>query len=347
MKYILPFNFGFEPMSRLAVISFKEDEEFEGFEPQFFNDPINGKGIRLLRYRKNGKVDVYYESGINHDEDFNISAGINDLKMTHFDKNIFSITKNGLQVDLVFTDNQGRKNELRVVETSKRKHPVPLLAPVGGGVKKPHKLFFVYMHDFDFAYRNTTQIFCSIGERVLKPATLPLLINGHPTYLTRYCSKLTIVALNPKGYDPLCFEAIPGITVINGEPKTEIRCNAHGRIDQIRIAQGMCTAELHFSHGFPNLPQLPEGECKAGFFSLYISGDKITEGQYRLIKTLEQVYVELNQFKKWQPVNYPLSYKILFSFVKIFKKWPTQYGWTGKVDLEENQFIDDRWQNLG
>lgn len=141
MKYVLPFHFVFEPMIRLAVISFKEDEEFEDFEPQFFDDPINGRGIRLLRYRKNGKVDVYYESGINHDESFSVGAGIADLKMTHFEKNFFEVTKNGLQVHLIFTDKQGRKNELKVIETSKRKRPVPLLAPIGGRIETPQKLF--------------------------------------------------------------------------------------------------------------------------------------------------------------------------------------------------------------
>lgn len=125
MKYLLPFHFVFEPMERLAVISFNGDQEFESYEPQFFDDPVNGKGIRLLRYRRNGKVDVYYEAGIIHDEKFSIGAGIADLKMIHFEKNDFEVTENGLQVELTFTDAQGRNNELKVEEKSAGKHLFP------------------------------------------------------------------------------------------------------------------------------------------------------------------------------------------------------------------------------
>lgn len=343
MKYILPFRLVFEPMIRLAVISFKEDKEFEGFEPQYFDDPINGRGIRLLRYRQNGKVDVYYESGINHDENLSVGAGLADLETTRFEKNLFEVTKNGLQVHLIFTDKQGRKNELKVIETSKRKRPVPLLAPVGGGVETPQKLFFVYMHDLDFAYKKTTRIHCAVDERVLEPATLPLLINGQRAYLARYCFQLTIAALNPNDSNPLCFEAIPGQTVIHDE--TEIHCDAEGKINQIQIGQGTSSAKLHFPGGFPNLLELPEGERLKGSFDLSISSDKITGGQYRLLKVAEQVHVELNQFEKWQPQGYPLGYKLLFAIVKIFKNWPTKYSWKGKVELQENPLMDGQWQN--
>jgi hypothetical protein len=94
-------------MKRLAVVSFKGDAEFEGYEPQFFDDPVNGKGIRLLRYRNNGKVDVYYENGIIFDESFSVGAGIADCQMIRFDKNAFEVNAHGLQIHLAFTDAQG------------------------------------------------------------------------------------------------------------------------------------------------------------------------------------------------------------------------------------------------
>jgi hypothetical protein len=343
MKFVVPFHFVFEPMIRLAVISFKDDKEFEGFEPQFFNDPENGRGIRLLRYRMNGKVDVYHEPGINHQENFSIGAGITDLKITEFEKNVFEVTKNGLQVHLIFTDMQGRKNELKVVETSKRKYPVPLLAPVGGGIETPQKLFFVYMHDIDFAYRKTTQIHCSLDHRVLKVPTLPILMNWQRTYLARYCSKLTIAALNTFGSNPLCFDAVPGKKIIHGQ--TEIYCNEQGKIDQIQIGQGLESAKLNFPGGFPNLLDLSEGECIEGAFEIHLSTDKITEAKYRMIKTAGQVQVELNHFKQWNPVRYPLFYKLLFIFVKVFKNWPTKYSWKGKVELNEIPLMNGSWQN--
>lgn len=343
MKYVLPFHFIFEPMRRLAVISFNGNEEFEGYEPQFFDDPVNGKGIRLLRYRRNGKVDVYYETGIIHDEKFSIGAGIADSRTTHFDKNLFEITENGLQVHLIFTDAQGRKNELKVEENSVRKHPVPFLAPVGVGVEKPPKLFFVYMNDFDFAYRKTTQIHCSIDERILEPAKLPLLINGHRIYLTRYCSRLNIVALNPDGSNPLCFDAVPGETTVYNE--TQIHCNAQGKVDQIQIGKDTNSAMLHFPDGFPNLLDMPENERIRGYFDIYISSDRISGGQYQLEKTAEQVQVKLDKFKKWQTGRYPMGYKLLFAFLKFFRNWPTNYRWDGTVELKDIPLMEGKWQN--
>jgi hypothetical protein len=343
MKYVLPFHFVFEPMKRLAVISFIGDEEFEGYEPQFFDDPINGKGIRLLRYRRNGKVDVYYEAGIIHDEKFSIGAGIADSKMIHFEKNLFEVTENGLQVQLIFTDAQGRKNELKVEEKSACKHPVPFLAPIGGGIEKPQKLFFVYMNDFDFAYCKTTQIHCSLDERILKPATLPLLISGHRAYLARYCSSLTIVALNPDGSNPLCFDAVPGKTTMQNE--TQIHCNTEGKVDQIQIGKDTYSAMLHFPDGFPNLLDLPKNQRIRGSFDIYISSEKITGGQYQLEKIADQVHVKLDQFKKWQPGRYPLGYKLLITFVKIFKNWPTIYSREGKVELKKIPLMDGKWQH--
>lgn len=343
MEYVLPFHFMFEPMKRLAVISFKGDGEFEGYEPQFFDDPVNGKGIRLFRYRKNGKVDVYYENSIMHDKSFSIGAGIADSQITRFDKDIFRITANGLQVHLIFTDAQGRKNELKVQENSVRKYPVPFLAPVGAGVEKPQKLFFVYMNDFDFAYRKTTQIHCSIDKRILEPATIPFLIGGHRVYLARYCSRLTIVALNPAGSKLLCFDAMPGKMTLQNE--TQIYCNAEVRVEQIQIGQHLQSAMLDFPGGIPNLLDLPENQRITGSFDIYISSDKITAGQYQFEKTANQVHIKFDQFKRWQPGRYPLGYRLLTTFLKIFRNWPTNYSWEATVNLEQIPQMEGKWQN--
>lgn len=343
MRYVLPFHFAFEPMRRLAVISFKGNEELDGFEPQFFDDPVNGKGLRLLRYRRDGKVDVYYEAGIIYDENFNIGAGINDCKMTRFEQNLFEITEQGLQLHLVFTDAQGRKNELKVTEKSIRKYPVPLLAPISGGIERPQKLFFVYMNDINFAPCKTTQINCSLDGRILEPVILPILIKGHRNYMVRYCSQLNIVALNRNGTGPLCFDGMPGKTAI--QDKTEICCNKLGKVDQIQIGKGMHNAKLYFPDGFPNLMDLPENQCTKGSFEIYISSVKITWGKYRLMRIADKVHVNLGNFREWQPRKYPLAYKLLFTFVKVFKKWPTYYSWKGIVDLEEISQMNGIWEN--
>lgn len=343
MRYILPFNFELEPMRRLAVISFKGDEEFDGFEPQLFDDPVNGKGIRLLRYRKDKKVDVYYEEGVIPDPNFSIGAGINEMKMTHFEQNIFEVTEQGLHLHLVFIDDKGRKNELRVIEKSKKKYPVPILAPIGGEIEKPQKLFFVYMKDIDFAYLKTTQINCSLDGHVLEPLVLPIIIKGHRTYMVRYSSKINVLAINRNEADPLCFEGLSGKTVVqNG---TVICCNEEGKVVQIQIGKGVHNATLNFPDGFPNLVDLPEKQYTKGSFEIYISSQEITKGQYQLMRVANRVQVDLNQFGEWKPKRYPVAYKLLFTFVKIFKEWPIHFSWKGTVDLEDIPRMSGNWEN--
>jgi hypothetical protein len=343
MKYILPFNLAFEPMERLAVISFKGHGEFDGFEPQYFDDPVNGKGMRLLRYRKNGKVDVYYEPGVIQDEGFSIGAGISDMRMTDFEKNYFEVTEKGLQVQIIFKDAQGRKNELKVEENSVNKKPVPFLAPIGGGIENPQKLFFVYMNDIDFVYRKTAQIFCSIDGKELEPATIPILVNGHRVYLARYCSRVNIAAINAYNTAPLCFDAAPGETV--KLENTEIICDKQGKVDHIKIGSGEKSVELNFPGGFPNLADLPENRLVSGVFQIFMSSDRITEGQYYNERTGDNLHVGLNKFEKWQPVGLPLAYKLLTTFVKLFKNWPTYYSWDGIVELGDDPVMHGKWRN--
>ncbi len=41
-RLVLPIRLGIDPMEKLLVASFKGDPEFEGFEPQVFDDRTAG-----------------------------------------------------------------------------------------------------------------------------------------------------------------------------------------------------------------------------------------------------------------------------------------------------------------
>ncbi len=104
-------------MERLLVASFKGDPEFEGFEPQVFDDPINGRGMRVLRYRKDGMVDVYWQPGVRVDRTtFAVGAGIGDFAEVAIEPACFEITQSSLDLQIGFTDAKGRRVELRVHE---------------------------------------------------------------------------------------------------------------------------------------------------------------------------------------------------------------------------------------
>lgn len=70
-----------QPMKGLLVTAFKGDPELESLEPQVFDDPMNGKEMRFLRYRLarvENRVEV--ELGVmEHGKPNNLPLGMNML----------------------------------------------------------------------------------------------------------------------------------------------------------------------------------------------------------------------------------------------------------------------------
>ncbi len=56
-----------DPMERRLFVTFKGYPEFEGLELQVSDGSINDKGMKVLHYRKDGKVDIYWKQGVQVD----------------------------------------------------------------------------------------------------------------------------------------------------------------------------------------------------------------------------------------------------------------------------------------
>ncbi len=63
---IIPFRIDIDPMERLLLVNFEKDRTPPnvGFEPQVFDDSINGKGHLVIEWRQDGRVDVYHQPGL-------------------------------------------------------------------------------------------------------------------------------------------------------------------------------------------------------------------------------------------------------------------------------------------
>ena len=61
-----PFNLKLEPIKRLLLIDFSKDKDktYYCFEIQYFDDSINGKGIRVIGYRNDKFIDVFQQPGL-------------------------------------------------------------------------------------------------------------------------------------------------------------------------------------------------------------------------------------------------------------------------------------------
>lgn len=156
-KIAFPFKIEIDPMERLIVVSLKGDPEFDMIEPQIFDDPISGKGMRIILYRKDKKVDIYWQPGvIVNKETITIGAGIEHFKETVIQPSRFEITEHGVDLHIVFKDAQGRKVELKIKENTTGISPFPFLAPVGKDIDNPRRLFLAHMLEFDFVRKKGT-----------------------------------------------------------------------------------------------------------------------------------------------------------------------------------------------
>lgn len=340
-QFVFPFLLGIEPIKRVLVISFKNDPEFEMIEPQYFNDSVFGKGLRILMYRTDKKIDVYYQPGIFFDStSFAVGKGLNHAAETQISPARFEISETGVDIDVAFTDYKGRRVELFIKENSKASNPFPFLAPVGNDVDKPSKLFLAYMQEFDFVKREGTTIRAQVGNRTLIPATFPINRDGQKVYFARYSTKITIGEINATTSAPLVFNNIQG----NFETGIHhINLNQEQKVVDYWIDSGTDEIEMKFENGFPNLLTLTENEKAKGNWQYVVSGTVVTGGNYSLLRSGELVAVELDVTQKWKPGNLPLSFRVFTCFVRYFRTWPTTYRWNGSVNLKDMS-MQGQWQ---
>ncbi len=345
-RVVLPIRVDIDPMERLLVASFKGDPEFEGFEPQVFDDPINGRGMRVLRYRKDGKVDVYWQPGVQVDRStFTVGAGIGDFIETAIEPAHFEITGRSVDLRVAFTDVQGRKVYLCVHEDTHGKRGFPMLAPVGADVEKPPRLMLVFMPSIDLVRRSGSLVEGHIGDRTLRPASLPILLNWQRVWFVRYVPRPIIGTLNPPMSRPVVVELpAPGSSEVEG---MTVVADGDGSVTRITAGHEPRLVEVDFLPGFPNLPDIPQGGSSAGRWSIRIMGVPITGGSYSASREGNRVAVELDVTENWKPSGLPLSMDIFTRMVSMFRTWPATYRWGGVVELGEVPVMSGTWERKG
>jgi hypothetical protein len=341
-KIALPFRIGIDPMERLLVASFKGDPEFEMIEPQIFDDPVNGKGMRVLRYRTDQKVDVYWQPGVKTDwTTISIGGGIGDFQEVNIEPARFEITDRGIDLHLVFTDAQKRKVEFKILENTIVNNRFPLLAPVGKDIDNPLRLFLVYMHEFDFVRKKDTKVLARIGDRELLPVSFPILRNYQKVILMRYSAAPVVGTINPPMDMPVVFEVTgPGSVEVDG---MRVSVDEYRKTTQITVGQELRKVQVDFDPGFPNLLDLPEGTTEEGRWTFRISDTVITGGSYNLLRNGDSVAVEVDVTEAWKPSGLPLSFEIFTQLVRSFRSWPTTYKWKGIVRLNDTLTMDGSW----
>ncbi|MBU1094979.1 MAG: hypothetical protein KKB34_00745 [Bacteroidetes bacterium] len=334
INFISPFKIGIEPMKHLLVVDVQNCFDFEMLEPQIFDDPINGKGLRVLRYRKDKKVDVYWEPGVAVDlKTFNIGSGLGDCKQIKFTRSIFKICNKNIHLDVQFTDLQGRENVIRIEQNEEETNRLNFLAPVGKDIKNPKQLFFAYMKEFDFVLRKGTKIFIMIGDEILQPASLPILRNNKRVHFIRYSAEPVIGTINPP--ETNCRQ-----TDLNQKkfPAMQVVLKDEDRAAKLFIEYNNNFIEMKFDNGLPNLSKIKENAVESGNWTYLISGEELSGGTYKIFRKENLIATELDVIKKWEPKDLPLALRIFTGIISSFKTWPTTYFWRGQFDLNNYSF---------
>ncbi len=345
-RIVLPIRVGIDPMEKLLVANFKGDPEFEGIEPQIFDDPVNGRGMRVLRYRKDGMVDVYWQPGVRVDRStFTVGKGIGDFAEVNIEPADLKITERSVDLHVAFTDAQGRKVELRVHEDTHGRRGFPMLAPVGADVEKPPRLMLVFMPCIDLVRRSGSLVEGRIGDRILRPASLPIILSWQRVWFVRYVPMPIIGILNPPMSQPVLIELpAPGRVEVEG---MTVVVDGDGNVTWISAGQEPSRVEVDFLPGFPNLPDLPSNGFAAGRWSIRIAGVSITGGSYSASREGDRVVVELDVTEHWKPSGLPFSMELFTRIVRMFRTWPATYRWQGIIKLDQAPTLSGAWERKG
>ena len=277
---VSPFHLQTDPMKGLLLINFEQDPDpiYVGFEPQFFDDAFHGRGLLVIGWRADGKVDVFYQAGLQLDpQTYGITgAGLHTMAERSFYGALFELGPAGVQADISFHDLQGRLVRLVVRETDPRpRTPFGLLAPMGSAASDPPALPLVYVDGFYFVRRAGTEYRIEIDGRSHRNDFIPLILDGTPVHFLRYSAAPFIVTWNPDADarvrilepDP---QLVAGVVIADAEGvRYEVEENgAFREIRRMSRREGDHEVTVEYTPALPQLFALADGVEVTGRFRI-------------------------------------------------------------------------------
>jgi len=349
MMQYLPFSFEITPMQKLFLINFEKDPDkiYMALEPQWFNDPASGRGLRVIAWRNDGYVDVYQQPELPKDDDFSVTAkGLADLIIEPMPGAYFHVSEKGIDVSFAFTDKTGREIDVKIVEKNPRPtRPFTLLAPVGSSSENPTTLPVYLMNSFYFVRRFMTEVRISINGRLHKPDTFPIPLNRSRIYFMRYSNDTFLVDWCPAYSGPLkpySSDDPEGMSIINGE--------SGGTIKSVGTEYGEHSISVSFIPPFPEITGLQDKISIEGQFKIKANREAAgtISGSYNVSREGDEIEIRMHPSGGWEPRPDTLFLKFLFKAVSIFRNWPKTYHWTANIKLRPGDapFMESRWTRV-
>lgn len=351
--FYCPIWFEHDPMKGLILLNITHDpdEIYIGFEPQVFDDEINGKGMLVIAWRKDGFVDVYHDHSLKiRPEKYSIAGkGLHTATIRDFSKAFFDVTPAGAQLSVAFTDAIDRPIRLVVKEQNPTPtRPFDLLAPMGNAAEKPTAMPLVILHDFYFVRRAHTDVLIEISSKKHQADTLPVPMDFQSMYFIRYSPKPLIITLNPAQKGEL--KALNRINSLDNQ--LEYRGNIYTlttgnkAIETIHLGEADTKISMWLDPPMPLITRDINPFQMTGHFGITNrKGLGEITGRYSIKLIDKKVLFEMSPSGGWQPEPDKLSLKFMYAMGKIFKNWPKDYKWMAELDLSQlPATLKSNWQ---
>lgn len=343
---ISPFHLETDPMAGLLLVNFENDPDriYIGLEPQFFDDRIHGRGLLVIGWRVDGRVDVFHDPALRLDpRTYGIAGkGLHVMEERSFSAARFELGPGGAQVEIEFRDLEDREIRILIRETDTRpRRPFALLAPMGDAASAPPALPLVFVHDFYFVRRPGTEVRIEIGGRAHRGDPFPLLLDGTRVHFLRYSADPFIATWNPTQdgtADVLALEPASAEGAYRAEARgVRYDVEMHGAFHEIRRMsrrEGAHEVVVEFTPALPHLVALRDEVEVSGAFriSTQPSAGTVT-GSWRVARRDRELHVEARPDGGWTPGDAPRTARLLFRALTVFRAWPTTYVWRGTLQL--------------
>jgi hypothetical protein len=339
-RFLNPFRLHVDPMARLLLINLTGvlDPVYSGFEPQAFDDAVHGRGLIVLGWRRDGRVDVFHQPNVRVDPATYtiVGDGLHRIVERPLEGARFAIGRTGVDADLSFEDLVGRRIELRIVERSPRpSERFGLLAPMGDVASRPSAMPLVLLRDFGFVRVAGSEVHIAIDGRPHKVGQLPIPIDGQRRHMLRYAEAPLIATVNPAHDGPLTPIAARGDTVDDaGDLVTMVDGAGHRAIERIERRSGEQFVRWAFDPPFPNPLDLRSGAECSGRFTIE-SDPRVgrVRGDYRVQREDDRVRVRVVPSGGWTPNERRWSVRFIYAVAPVFRRWPKTYVWEGEIEM--------------
>lgn len=350
------FEMKYAPMQRLLLVNIENDPDslYIGFEPQVFDDDVNGRGHLIIGWRTDGRVDVYHQPGLKLDSaSYDIAGkGLAHMVEVEMKQASFEVTEPGVQASYAFNDLHNRQVKIRINENLKAKRkPFGLLAPMGDAVSNPTAMPLVLLHDFYFVRRKATLTEISIDNRQHTPDKLPMPMNRRRMFFTRYSTNPLILTFNPACQQQLpMLEAMPLSPVVSsGDSHYHLQWDqGKASVSSITFSNPVHDVEMIFDPPFPDVLSLPPDTMAVGSFT--IQGHHSTgsiQGQYTIRKQNGELQLSLHPSGGWKPRPDRLSLRMMYRMAATFRKWPATYLWSARLyESQQGWMMESGWERL-